>query len=49
LEYRVQRYFVQGMIDAAADFTKSQGREEIWDVAFKTTIPSGDETCYFKL
>jgi len=49
MDCRVQRYFVQGMIDAAMDFLKSQGREDIWDVAFETTIPSGSETCYFEL
>ncbi len=46
---RVQRYFVQGMIDAAMEFARQQGREDIWDVAFQTTIPSGSETCYFEL
>ncbi|MCJ7538445.1 MAG: hypothetical protein MUO88_02155 [Desulfobacterales bacterium] len=47
MDCRVQRYFVQGMIDAAVDFVKSQGREDVWDVAFKSTIPSGSETCFF--
>ncbi|MBI4587269.1 MAG: hypothetical protein HY725_00400 [Candidatus Rokubacteria bacterium] len=46
---RVQRYFVQGMIDAGRDFMKSRGREDAWDVAFETTIPSGGETCLFRL
>ena len=46
---RVQRYFVQGMIDAASDFTHEQGRDAIWDVAFKTTIPSGSTTCLFEI
>ncbi len=46
---RVQRYFVQGMIEAAMDFAKSQGREDVWDVAFRATIPSGSETCYFEI
>jgi hypothetical protein len=46
---RVQRYFVQGMIDAAKDFCKSQGRDQAWDVEFKTTIPSGSETCLFEM
>jgi len=46
---RVQRYFVQGMLDAASDFCKEQGRDDIWDVAFKTTIPSGNETCFFEI
>ncbi|MBU2515756.1 L-2-amino-thiazoline-4-carboxylic acid hydrolase [bacterium] len=49
MDCRVQRYFVQGMIDAAMDFVKSQGREDIWDVAFRTTIPSGEETCFFQI
>jgi len=42
---RVQRYFVQGMIDAAREFS------ERWDfeVRFDTTIPSGSETCHFTL
>jgi hypothetical protein len=44
---RVQRYFVQGMIDAAQEFLKKQGREEVWDVEFKTTIPAGADTCHF--
>lgn len=46
---RVQRYFVQGMIEAAMDFYKSQRSEETWDVGFETTIPSGSETCFFKI
>lgn len=46
---RVQRYFVQGMIDAAKDFVSARGHDAVWDVAFKTTIPSGGETCYFEL
>lgn len=46
---RVQRYFVQGMIDAGMDFFRSQRPEEEWDVAFETTIPSGSETCFFKI
>jgi hypothetical protein len=46
---RVQRYFVQGMIDAGMDFVKTQRPEEVWDVAFKTTIPSGSETCFFEM
>jgi len=49
MDCRVQRYFVQGMIDAARDFMKSRGREDTWDVAFETTIPSGSETCLFRL
>jgi hypothetical protein len=46
---RVQRYFVQGMIDSASDYTREQGRDAIWDVAFKTTIPSGSTTCLFEI
>lgn len=46
---RVQRYFVQGMIDAGMAFAKSQGHDDIWDVWFKTTIPSGSETCFFEM
>jgi hypothetical protein len=46
---RVQRYFVQGMIDAGANFAREQGRDSIWDVAFKTTIPSGSTTCCFEV
>ena len=46
---RVQRYFVQGMIDAAQDFVLSRGHDAVWDVAFRTTIPSGGDTCYFEL
>lgn len=44
---RVQRYFVQGMIDAALEFLKSIGREDVWDIFFKATIPAGNETCLF--
>ena len=46
---RVQRYFVQGMIDAGMDFYKSQRPEMAIDVAFETTIPSGSETCFFRI
>jgi hypothetical protein len=46
---RVQRYFVQGMIDAGMDYYKSQRSEMAVDVAFETTIPSGSETCFFKI
>lgn len=46
---RVQRYFVQGMMDAATDYVRTQGREGVWDVSFKTTIPAGAETCLFVL
>ena len=40
---RVQRYFVQGMIDVAREMT---GRFE-FDVRFDSTIPSGAHTCHF--
>jgi hypothetical protein len=42
---RVQRYFVQGMIDAAREYTGKFG----FDVRFDTTIPSGAETCHFTM
>ena len=44
---RVQRYLVQGMIDAAAEHARSLGRSATWDVEFKSTIPSGAKTCFF--
>lgn len=47
MDCRVQRYFVQGMIDAAREFARSKGREDIYDVMFRTTIPSGHSTCFF--
>jgi hypothetical protein len=40
---RVQRYFVQGMIDAATEFAGNHG----FEVRFDTTIPSGAPTCHF--
>jgi hypothetical protein len=46
---RVQRYFVQGMIEAAMEFAESHGKAGVWDVAFRTTIPSGAKTCFFEL
>jgi hypothetical protein len=42
---RVQRYFVQGMLDAAREFSSSLG----FDVRFDTTIPSGAPTCHFTI
>ncbi len=42
---RVQRYFVQGMVDAAQEFTGKMG----FEVRFDTTIPSGAPTCHFTL
>jgi hypothetical protein len=44
---RVQRYFVQGMLDAAAEigrFTASA-----FEVRFDSTIPAGAETCHFTI
>lgn len=42
---RVQRYFVQGMIDAAREFSAEHG----FDVRFDTTIPAGAPTCHFTM
>jgi hypothetical protein len=42
---RVQRYFVQGMIEAAREMACMKG----WEVRFDTTIPSGAKTCHFTL
>jgi hypothetical protein len=42
---RVQRYFVQGMIEAAQEYSGKFG----FDVRFDTTIPSGSETCHFTM
>ena len=42
---RVQRYFVQGMIDAGREYGKAFG----FEVRFDTTIPSGAQTCHFTL
>ena len=42
---RVQRYFVQGMLDAAAELTGRFG----WTVKFDSTIPAGAPTCHFTL
>jgi hypothetical protein len=42
---RVQRYFVQGMIDAAREASEKWG----FEVRFDTTIPSGAETCHFTM
>ena len=49
MDCRVQRYFVQGMIDAAMEFVAENGRQDVWDVRFKTTIPSGAESCFFTM
>jgi len=42
---RVQRYFVQGMLDAA----RERGMLSGWQVRFTQTIPAGAETCRFEL
>ena len=42
---RVQRYFVQGMIDAAQDFAERSS----FQVNFDYTIPAGADTCHFTL
>ncbi len=42
---RVQRYLVEGMIDAARELGALKG----WQVRFDTTIPSGAPTCHFTL
>jgi hypothetical protein len=42
---RVQRYFVQGMIDAARDIVKRFS----FDVRFDFTIPAGAPTCHFTM
>ena len=42
---RVQRYFVQGMIDAAQDHAERAG----FQVRFDYTIPAGAETCHFTM
>lgn len=42
---RVQRYLVEGMIDAA----RRTFGEDVFDVSFASTIPSGSSTCHFDL
>lgn len=42
---RVQRYFVQGMIDAARELSGRFG----FEVRFDSTIPAGAPTCHFTL
>jgi hypothetical protein len=42
---RIQRYFVEGMLEAARDRFGDHG----FEVRFDTTIPSGAETCHFTL
>ena len=43
---RVQRYFVQGMIDAVKEFF---GKDKGFEVRFDSTIPSGAKTCHFTI
>ena len=40
---RVQRYFVQGMIEAAQEHARASG----FEVRFDSTIPAGASTCHF--
>jgi hypothetical protein len=42
---RVQRYFVQGMIDAAQEYAGRFG----FQVRFDSTIPAGAKTCHFTM
>ncbi|HWB80014.1 MAG TPA: hypothetical protein VG755_33850 [Nannocystaceae bacterium] len=42
---RIQRYFVEGMIEAATEWA-GQG---FWQVRFDSTIPAGAPTCHFTL
>lgn len=42
---RVQRYFVQGMLDALAEL----GIESHFEVRFDSTIPAGASTCHFTM
>src|SRR5262245_43151500 len=39
---RVQRYFVQGMLEAGGEFGRFRG----WEVRFDSTSPAGAETCH---
>ncbi len=41
---RVQRYFVQGMIEALEEVA---GEDKGWEVKFTRTIPAGGDTCRF--
>ncbi|MBI2892312.1 MAG: hypothetical protein HYY06_02080 [Deltaproteobacteria bacterium] len=45
---RVQRYLVQGMIDAAGERPGGSSLKG-WEVRFDSTIPSGAPTCHFTL
>lgn len=42
---RVQRYFVQGMLEALKEFGVDAG----WQVRFDSTIPAGAKTCHFTM
>lgn len=42
---RIQRYLVQGMMDALKEKTS----REDWQVKFTSTMPAGGETCHFIL
>ncbi len=44
---RVQRYFVQGMIDAAKELLDDQDFD--FEVRFDSTIPAGASTCHFTM
>jgi hypothetical protein len=46
---RVQRYFVQGMLDALKEEREQVGIETDWQVRFDSTIPAGAATCHFTL
>ncbi len=50
---RVQRYFVQGMIDAAKEFAAgTEGGPDVpkgFEVRFDSTIPAGAPTCHFTI
>lgn len=49
---RVQRYFVQGMIDALKEHGEKHGvdwEEEAFQVRFDSTIPAGAPTCHFTI
>jgi len=43
---RVQRYFVQGLIDALKEFF---GMDKGFQVRFDSTIPAGAKTCHFTM
>lgn len=45
---RVQRYFVQGMLEALREkYEKETGKKLKWQVKFETTIPAGADVCRF--